>query len=132
MSPRLSTLPTVSDADKYRAEIRPAGAVDRRRHGHDVKIGFRKTAGLVFVTQARLRKIGRLNLARAVVSRAQFVDALAIDVKADHRRAGARKRDGDGKPYVAKTNDRDFPTTRHKKSSRRCARCLARLHQPRQ
>ena len=77
-----------------RAEIGPARAVDRRRHGDDIEIRVAETGRVVLVAQRRLLEIGRLDFARAVMAGAQFVDAPAIDVigRPPARRSGRRRR----------------------------------------
>ena len=98
---------------QHGAEIGPARAVDRRRHGDDVEIGFGEAGRIVLEAQRRLLEIGRLDLARAVVAGAQLLDALAVDVEADHRDARARKRDGDRQADIAEPDHRDFALVGH-------------------
>ena len=106
MSPRLSTPPTVSEAAQHRAKIRPPRRVDRRRHRDDVEVRCRKRGRIAFVSAASAAQIGRLDLAGAVVAGAQFGDAPAVDVEADHRHAGARKRDRDRQADIAEPDHR--------------------------
>jgi hypothetical protein len=58
--------------------------------------------------QAQLLKISIVDLAGAVPTCAQLIDAFGIDVETDHRHARTRKRDGDRQPDVAQTNNGDF------------------------
>jgi hypothetical protein len=57
------------------------------------------------IAQRRLREFGGIDLTRAVMARAQFLDPLRIDIEARHRHAGAGKRDRDWKADIAKADD---------------------------
>ena len=54
-----------------------------------------------------------IDLSRAVVAGAQFINAHAVDVKAGHGHAGTRKGDRHRKADIAQTDDRDFTTVGH-------------------
>ena len=90
------------------AEVGPAGAVDRRRHGDDIKVGAGQAGRLVLIGQRRLRKLGGFDLAGAVVAGAQFRHPLGVDVEADDGRTGTRKSDGHRQAHIAEADHRDF------------------------
>jgi hypothetical protein len=59
----------------------------------------------VIETQARLLQMSGLDFACAIVPRAQFVHAFAIDIETDYRHTGLRKRDRNRKPDIAEADD---------------------------
>ena len=53
-------------------------------------------------------EVGRSNLKGPVMPSSQFVYARAIDIEADHRNTGARKRNRDRQANIAEADNRDF------------------------
>jgi hypothetical protein len=89
------------------------GAVDRGGDGHDVEIRLSKARRLMIEAQTCLIEIVRRDFERVVVTRAQLIDTLAIDVETDNPRARARKGDRDRQTDIAEPDDSDFSRMSH-------------------
>jgi hypothetical protein len=63
--------------------------------------------------QTCLIEIVRRDFERVVVTRAQLIDTLAIDVETDNSRARARKGDRDRQTDIAEPDDSDFSRMSH-------------------
>ena len=97
---------------QHRAEIRPVGLVDGRRHGDDVDSGA--AAILRFRGETQLRTAQRLvgDFTRPIVAAAKLGDAALVDVEAGDRKM-AGERDGERKPDIAQPDDDDFTDFDH-------------------
>jgi hypothetical protein len=84
------------------------GGIDRRRDRNNIEVRTGKIVRLIRVTQARLAEIAWFDLARTVLSQTQLVDAAAVDIEADDRRAGPRESDGNRQPDITEANNSDF------------------------
>ena len=80
---------------EQRGEVGLARVVDRRRHRDDEEVGLaQRRPDRVVSVRLPVAEIGGIDLARAILARAQFLDAPGIDIEPDDRRAwpGRRRR----------------------------------------
>ena len=61
----------------------------------------------------RIAQTRGIDLAGAVLARAQLLDAPGVDIEADHRAFGAREGHRDRQPHVAESDDGDPAVRRH-------------------
>ena len=106
-------MPTVSRRRQHGAEIGPAGLVDRGRHGDDVEI--RSRPGRPDRRRRRrfgcARSAGSTSRVRSWPARNSAI-ALAVDVEADDRGAGAREGYRDRQADIAEADDRNVSSVR--------------------
>ncbi len=81
-----------------------------------MEVRILQAGGIAGISQAQLLELGRIDLACAVMARAQFLDPPGVDIEADHRHTGPRKGDRDRKADIAKADDGDLASVCHEKS----------------